>query len=208
MEDKVRQPQLLDAYIDDLLQNSRISPPLDLNLELAEITREVVLTEQHIAATNTTRAAQGRVWRQVLDEAAFLPKNVSTAVFGWRYLRGAGLQVAVGLVLAFVVILMLSGPTSHRSPATQIPVSVVAAELITPAPLATAPATPPAVLSVTHTLAGDSAMLAPKTALPLRNVRSNLLNDGAQYTIDAALASDIDEVEARQGFNSRRVYYR
>ena len=202
MEDKIRQPQLLDAYINDLLQNPRISPPLDLNLELAEITREMVLVQQHTAATNTARATQGRVWKEVLDAATFSIKNVQTAGFGWRYVRASGLQVAAGLVLALVVILILSGPNSH--PSLPMPVHTnVAAELITQTPMATAPLITPILLPATNI-----PVMSTKTSLPLRNVRSNHLNDGTKYSVEAKVAPDIDEVSAPQGFNSHRVYYR
>lgn len=209
MEEKVRQPQLLDAYIDDLLQNPRISPPLDLNLELAEITREVVLTQQHTAANNAAWAAQERVWKQVMDVATFSPAPAQTGVFGWQAARVAGSQLVAGLLLGLVMILILIGPHSQAAPATSVSESVVAAEL--PTTPSVAALTTPTVLSDSHTSGGDSqasAVLATKTASPLRNVRSNLLNDGPQYALEAALAPDIDETETHQGFNSHHLYYR
>lgn len=86
MSQKRSQDQLLDEYIDALMNDPRALPPLELDAELAHFARTLLLTRQldHPQDEGALDALQERVWSQILftlhlnpgDAALSSPINV------------------------------------------------------------------------------------------------------------------------------------
>jgi hypothetical protein len=107
MNDKMRQAELLDQFFDDLLENSRILPPANLDIETADTAFQITLVEQANLAKHTDNKAQTRVWNEVLLAAN--TKSQTQTSFNWFKLANLASQALTALVLSCVTVLLLIG---------------------------------------------------------------------------------------------------
>jgi hypothetical protein len=106
MNDKMRQAELLDQFFDDLLENSRILPPANLDIETADTAFQITLVEQTDLAKHADSKAQTRVWNEVL---AANTKGQTQARFNWFKLANLTSQALTALVITCVTVLLLIG---------------------------------------------------------------------------------------------------
>jgi hypothetical protein len=106
MNDKMRQAELLDQFFDDLLENSRILPPANLDIETADTAFQITLVEQTNLAKHTDNKAQTRVWNEVL---AANTKDQTQTRFNWFKLANLASQALTALVITCVTVLLLIG---------------------------------------------------------------------------------------------------